>query len=111
MNYLPRRYGVRYGRRRAAPLRWLLAAALVGAFLVAFTHARNPVTTPANFIIAATATANEPEAVLPADILQTLRSAGLGSAPATAYVVDPGASQPDTIPLTPYLANGQVESR
>ena len=110
MNYLPRRrYSVRYGRRRAAPLGWLLAAVLIGASMVAFKHARHPVTTPPNFIIAATATVNEPEAVLPADILQTLRSAGLASTPATAYVVVPGASQPDSIPLTPYLANGQVD--
>ena len=110
MNYLPRRgYSVRYGRRRAAPLGWLLGAVLIGAVLAAFNHARSPVTTPPNFIIAATATANEPEPVLSADILRTLRAAGLASAQATAYVVVPGASQPDTIPLTPYLANGQVD--
>lgn len=110
MNYLPRRgYSVRYGRRRAAPLGWLLGAVLIGAVLTAFNHARSPVTTPPNFIIAATATANEPEPVLSADILRTLRAAGLASAQATAYVVVPGASQPDTIPLTPYLANGQVD--
>ena len=46
---------------------------------------------------------------LPADIVQALRSAGLGKTPATAYVVAPGASQPDTISLTPHLPNGQVD--
>ena len=40
---------------------------------------------------------------------RSLRSAGLASTPATAYVVAPGASQPEIIPLTPYLANGQVD--
>ena len=110
MNYLARRrYTARYGSRRAAALRWVLAAVLLGAVLAAFTRARTPVAAPADFIITATATANEPAPALPADIVQTLRSAGLGKTPATAYVVAPGASQPDTISLTPYLPNGQVD--
>jgi outer membrane protein OmpA-like peptidoglycan-associated protein len=109
MNYLARRrYTTRYGSRRAAILRWVLAAVLLGAVLVAFTWARTPAA-PANFIITATATANEPAPALPADILQTLRSAGLGRTPATAFVVAPGASQPDVISLTPHLPNGRVD--
>ena len=32
-----------------------------------------------------------------------------GKTPATAYVVAPGASQPDTFSLTPHLPNGQVD--
>ena len=111
MNYLPhRRYAVRYGSRRAATLGWLLAVVLVGAVLVAFTRGRSPVPTPTNnVIITESATANEPAPTLSVDILQTLRSAGLASTPATAYVVAPGTSQPVTTPLTPYLANGQVD--
>jgi hypothetical protein len=110
MNYLVRRrYSARYGSRRAAALRWVLAAVLLGVGLVAFTRARTPAAVPADFIITATATTSEPAPALPADIVQALRSAGLGKTPATAYVVAPGASQPDTISLTPHLANGQVD--
>jgi outer membrane protein OmpA-like peptidoglycan-associated protein len=110
MNYLVRRrYTARYGSRRAVALRWVLAAVLLGAGLVGFTRARTHAAAAADFIITATATANEPAPALPADIVQTLRSAGLGKTPATAYVVAPGATQPDTIPLTPHLPNGQVD--
>ena len=87
----------------------MLAAVLLGAGLAGFTRARTHAAAPADFIIAATATANEPAPALPPDIVQTLRSAGLGKTPATAYVVAPGASQPDTISLTPHLPNGQVD--
>ena len=109
MNFLGRRRYARYGSRRAAPLRWGLAVMVLGAGLVGFTHARTSAAPPVSYILTATATANEPGPVLPADILQTLRSAGLGKTPATAYVVAPGASQPDTLSLTPYLPNGQVD--
>ena len=110
MNYLARRrYTARYGSRRAAALRWVLAAVLLGAGLAGFTRARTHGAAPADFIITATATASEPAPALPADIVQALRSAGLGKTPATAYVVAPGASQPDTISLTPHLPNGQVD--
>jgi outer membrane protein OmpA-like peptidoglycan-associated protein len=110
MNFLARRpYTARYGARRAGTLRWVLAVMVLGAVLVGFTRARTHAATPVTFILAASATANEPAPVLPADILQTLRSVGLGKSPATAYVVAPGTSQPDTLSLTPYLPNGQVD--
>jgi outer membrane protein OmpA-like peptidoglycan-associated protein len=110
MNYLARRrYTARYGSRRAATLRWVLAAALLGAGLAGLTRARTHAAAPADFIITATATASEPAPALPADIVQMLRSAGLGKTPAAAHVVAPGASQPDTISLTPHLPNGQVD--
>jgi outer membrane protein OmpA-like peptidoglycan-associated protein len=63
----------------------------------------------AKVVIVATATANEPAPALPVDILQALRSAGSSSAGATAYVVAPGSSQPDTISLTPRRADGQAD--
>ena len=103
------RYAVRYGHRRLSMLVWLLPVVLLGGLLVAFTRGHSPVPIPANVIIAGTATANEPGPVLPADILGRLRSAGLGSTRATAYVVAPGASEPDTVTLTPHLASGQVD--
>ena len=82
---------------------------LVGAILVGFARARTASVSPVSYIIGATATANEPAPVLSSAILQSLRSAGLGRVPATAYVVTPGAGQPDSLPLTPYLSNGQVD--
>ena len=103
------RYSARYGSRRASALIGVVAVALVGAVLVGFAHARTAVASPVSYIVAATATANEPASVLSSAILQSLRSAGLGRAPATAYVMAPGASQPDSLPLTPYLSNGQVD--
>ena len=111
MNYLPRRsYTGRYGSRRAAAFGWLLAVVLVGAVLVAFTRGRSTAPAPTNnIIITESATANEPAPTLSVGVLQALRSAGLASTPATAYVVAPGTSQPATIPLTPHLANGQVD--
>jgi outer membrane protein OmpA-like peptidoglycan-associated protein len=109
MTFLVRRRYARYGSRRGATVRWILAVLVLGAGLVGFTRTHTPAPPPATFIITATATANEPEPVLPADLLQTLRSAGLGKTPATAYIVPPGASQPDTFSLTPYLPNGQVD--
>jgi outer membrane protein OmpA-like peptidoglycan-associated protein len=109
MNYLARRRYARYRSRRAAPLKWGIAVTVLGAGLAGVTHARASAAPPVTYILAATATANEPAPVLPADILQMLRAAGLGKAPATAYVVAPGASQPDTLSLTPYLPNGQVD--
>jgi hypothetical protein len=61
--------------------------------------------------IGAAATADEPAPVLSPAILQSLRSAGLGRTPAAAYVMAPGVSQPDSLPHTPYLSNGQVDYR
>ena len=110
MYYLARRrYTARYGSRRAAALRWVLAAVLLGAGLAGFTRARTHAAAAADFILTATATVSEPAPALPPDIVQALRSAGLGKTPATAYVVAPGASQPDAISLTPHLPNGQVD--
>ena len=110
MNYFTRRrYTVRYGSRRGATVRWLLVVMLACAALAAFARHHTPAAASASFIIAASATADEPAPVLSADILQTLRAAGLRAVPATAYVVFPGASEPDVISLTPHLPNGQID--
>lgn len=103
------RYSARYGSRRASAFKGVIALVVVGAALVGFTRARTAAVSLVSYVIGATATANEPRPVLSPAILQTFRSAGLGRAPATAYVVTPGASQPETLPLTPYLPNGQVD--
>ena len=107
MAYFSRRRYTAY--RRRGRLRWVVVVALVGAALVAVTRQHSAATASVSVIITATATASEPGPALSADIVQTMRTAGLGSTPATAYVVAPGASQPDAIPLTPYLPNGQAD--
>ena len=101
------RYG-RYSRRKDLR-RWALAAGLAGALLAAaisYLQRGSHPGPPVNFIIASSATANEPAPVLSAAMLRMLRSAGEGSTEALVYVVVPGASQPDTIPLTPQLSDG-----
>ena len=110
MNYVSRRpYGIRYGSRRAAAAKWLLVVVTVSAAVVAFARNRNPNTTPTKIIFTASATANEPAPTLSVGILQMLQSAALASSPAFAYVVPPGASQPQVLPVTPFLADGQVD--
>ena len=107
MAYFSRRRYTAY--RRRGRLRWVVVVALVGAALVADNRQHSAATASVSVIITATATASEPGPALSADIVQTMRTAGLGSTPATAYVVAPGAHQPDAIPLTPYLPNGQAD--
>jgi outer membrane protein OmpA-like peptidoglycan-associated protein len=91
----------------------IVVAVAVTAFGLRFwigsslTSASSPGT---SVVIAATATANEPAPALPLDIVQELRSAGGSSAGATAYILAPGTSQPDTISLTPRSADGQVDN-
>jgi outer membrane protein OmpA-like peptidoglycan-associated protein len=91
-------------RRRALAALLLLAMSLSG-----LSACGGPAPDPRTFIVAATATANEPAPVLPADILHMLQSAGATSTNATVYVVDPATGQPVRISLTPRRANGQVD--
>ena len=90
-------------RRRAAVALSLLAMSLGGL------SGCGPSPVPATFIVAPTATANEPAPVLSADILQMLQSAASASTNATAYIVDPANGQPVRISLTPHRPNGQVD--
>jgi outer membrane protein OmpA-like peptidoglycan-associated protein len=62
----------------------------------------------ASIVIAATATANEPAPTLPADILQTLRSAADSNAAAAADMVSSSNGQPTVLPLTPRRGDGQI---
>jgi outer membrane protein OmpA-like peptidoglycan-associated protein len=112
MNYFQRRrYTVRYGNRRANALKCALAVVLIGALLAAFTYVRSHKrpSGPASFIITASATANEPAPVLSAAMVTMLQSAGQDSTKATASVVTAGSGQADVLPLTPYLADGDVD--
>jgi outer membrane protein OmpA-like peptidoglycan-associated protein len=93
------------------PRRRALAAALVLPLAVSLgmLSACSPSPVPRTFILAASATANEPEPVLSAGIAQMLQSAGSASTNATAYIVDPATGQPTVISLTPRRPNGQVD--
>jgi hypothetical protein len=102
----------RYGRR--ADLRkWALAAGVTGALLAAaisyLQRGSSPPGPPVNFIIASSATANEPAPVLSTAMLRILQSAGEGSTEALVYVSAPSGGPPAMITLTPQLANGLVD--
>jgi outer membrane protein OmpA-like peptidoglycan-associated protein len=104
------RYTGRYGRRRKAVpavLAAVLTTIIGGTAFTYYHHSHQGLS--ADFIIAPTATQNEPGATISAGVLQMLRSAGLASNNAYADVVYPGTPQPDTFALTPFLPNGQVD--
>jgi outer membrane protein OmpA-like peptidoglycan-associated protein len=62
------------------------------------------------FVIAATATANEPAPALSSANVALLRTAGAASRPAAAFVVSPADGQPTAqLPLTPRRPDGQIE--
>jgi hypothetical protein len=60
-------------------------------------------------VVTASATRNEPAAVLAPPDLAELRLAGASSANAIADVVDPASGQPTAVPLTPRRPDGQEE--
>lgn len=98
-----------YGSRRLVVVACLLAAVAASVTLFAVSASDHGPSAAADvYLIAESATANEPEPVLPPDIMQKLRSAGDTSERATAFVVPPGG-QADDISLTPRLANGQAD--
>lgn len=86
-------------------LTWLVLTVIIAALV----SACGPSPAPARMIIAASATANEPEPVLSPYVLQMLRAAGTGNTSATAYVVVPDSGQATNISLTPRRADGQVD--
>jgi hypothetical protein len=99
----------RYGRRTGLR-RWVLAAGLAAALLAAaisylYRGVSGHPGPPVNFIIASSATANEPAPVLSAAMLRMLQSAGEGSTEALVYVAAPGGP-PAMITLTPQLPDG-----
>ena len=88
----------------------LLLGLMMTALAVSGLVACDQVPVPAKVIVvAASATRNEPAAVLAAADLMELRRSALSRAGAIAYVVDPNTGQPTTVPLTPRRPDGQVE--
>jgi outer membrane protein OmpA-like peptidoglycan-associated protein len=94
-----------------SPRRRGIAGSLTGlaVILATLVSACGPSPAPARMIIAASATANEPDPVLSPAVLQMLRSAGTGSSNATAYVVAPDSGQATVVSLTPRRSDGQVD--
>ena len=60
-------------------------------------------------VVAASATRNEPAAVLAPPDVADLRHAALTASGAVAYIVDPDTGQPTTVALTPRRPDGQVD--
>ena len=68
-----------------------------------------PSALPVTVVLAASATANEPEPVLAAPDVTLLSRAAAGSTDAVAFVVSTATGEPTRVPLTPRRADGQVE--
>jgi len=92
-------------RRRITALPLLV---LLGAGLIAGCGT-TPGGAPDRVVVAASATANEPEPVLAAGDQSLLSAAGNDSTNAAAYVVNTNTGQPASVELTPLRPDGQVE--
>jgi outer membrane protein OmpA-like peptidoglycan-associated protein len=64
---------------------------------------------PKTIVVAASATANEPEPVLAGPDRAMLRNAGATSPQASAYVVNPNTGQARAVSLTPRRPDGEVD--
>jgi outer membrane protein OmpA-like peptidoglycan-associated protein len=97
---------------RAAARRRVIAGAAAAACLpavVLLTGCAPPLRAE-TFVVAASATANEPAAILAAPDRAMLRAAGAASGRlATAFVVDPGTGQAREVSLTPRRSDGEVD--
>lgn len=93
-------------RPAARTLLTLLVTAFVASGLAACDHQQPPATV---IVLVASATRNEPAAVLAPPDLADLRQAALAGAGALAYVVDPDTGQPITVTLTPRRPDGEVD--
>lgn len=92
--------------------RRLTAGAAAAAFLtgsVLITGCASTPDTPENFVLVASATANEPAPVLSAPDRAMLRHAGESSTRAAVFVVDPNTGQAREVSLTPRRADGEVD--
>src|SRR5690242_8222049 len=87
-----------------------LATMLMAAFLAIGLAACGQGQPAAKVIVlVASATRNEPDAVLARPDLAYLRQTALAPGGAIAEVVDPNTGQPTTVTLTPRRPDGQVE--
>jgi outer membrane protein OmpA-like peptidoglycan-associated protein len=93
-------------RRRA-----LAGAAVTASFSLCalLTGCGPPPGAVANIVLAASETANEPQAVLAVPDRALLREAGSTSTRGAAFVVDPNTGQAREVSLTPRRANGEVD--
>ncbi len=84
-----------------------VAALISGTVLL--TGCQRPPDDPKIFVVAASATANEPAPVLSGTDRAMLRTAGSTSTRAAAYVVNPNTGQAREVSLTPRRPDGQVD--
>lgn len=84
----------------------LLVTALVASILAARNHQQPAAEV---IVVVASATRNEPAAVLASSDLADLRRAALTRGGAIAYVVDTNTGQPTTVMLTPLRPDGQID--
>jgi outer membrane protein OmpA-like peptidoglycan-associated protein len=84
-----------------------VAALISGTVLL--TGCQRPPDDPKIFVVAASATANEPAPVLSGTDRAMLRNAGSTSTRAAAYVVNPDTGQAREVSLTPRRPDGQVD--
>jgi outer membrane protein OmpA-like peptidoglycan-associated protein len=105
---------VSYRRKDAkpAPAARLVTGVAVAALIsgtVLLTGCQPPPDDPKIFVVAASATANEPAPVLSGTDRAMLRNAGSTSTRAAAYVVNPDSGQAREVSLTPRRPDGQVD--
>src|SRR5262249_11417545 len=84
----------------------LLVIASVAAGLAACHHEQPPAKV---IVLVASATRNEPRAVLAPPDEADLRQAAVTGGGVIAYVVDPNTGQPITVTLTPRRPDGQID--
>ena len=102
-HYCRRLAGGSRPRIAALPLLVLLTLGMITGCGTTPGHA------PVKIVVAASATANEPEPVLAAVDQSLLYAAGNVSSDAVAYVVNTNSGQPTSMELTPVRPDGQVE--
>jgi outer membrane protein OmpA-like peptidoglycan-associated protein len=95
--------------RRRRLITWTAAAAAIVPVSTLLCGCGPPAGRPVDFVLAASQTANEPQAVLAAPDRASLRQAGTSSSRATALVVSPDTGQARVVPLTPRRADGEVD--
>ena len=106
---------VSYRRKDTKPVpaaRLVTGFAVVAALIsgtVLLTGCQRPPDAPKTFVVAASATANEPAPVLSDTDRAMLRTAGSTSTRAAAYVVNPDTGQAREVSLTPRRPDGQAD--
>lgn len=103
---------LRKGTRQIPAGRRLTMGAAITVLLLGLallSGCQRPQDTPANIVVVASATANEPAPVLAAPDRSMLRNAGSRTTRAAAFVVDPDTGEPREVSLTARRPDGEVD--